>query len=66
MLDTNEVSLVGLVRGGEQYVICYTDDNVREALQTLGRWAANPKLSFTWYDAAVMAQKIRRDQRERG
>jgi hypothetical protein len=25
----------------------------------LGRFASNPELSFTWYDAAVLSQKIR-------
>jgi hypothetical protein len=25
----------------------------------LGRFASNPNLSFTWYDAAVLSQKIR-------
>ena len=27
----------------------------------LGRYASNPELSFTWYDAAVLSQKIRQD-----
>ena len=30
-----------------------------EALRTLGRYASNQELSFTWYDAAVLSQKIR-------
>jgi len=25
----------------------------------LGRYASNPELSFSWYDAAVLSQKIR-------
>jgi hypothetical protein len=25
----------------------------------LGRFASNPELSFTWYDAAVLSQKVR-------
>jgi hypothetical protein len=27
-------------------------------LQTLGRFAANEELSFSWYDAAVLTQKV--------
>jgi hypothetical protein len=35
-------------------------------LRTLGRFASNPELSFTWYDAAVLSQKIRQEsQRDR-
>ena len=30
-----------------------------ETLRMLGRYAADPQLSFTWYDAAVMSKKIR-------
>jgi hypothetical protein len=28
-------------------------------LRTLGRFASNPELSMTWYDAAVLSQKVR-------
>jgi hypothetical protein len=34
-------------------------------LQTLGRYAADPELSFTWYDAAILSQKVRRIRDER-
>jgi len=30
-------------------------------LRLLGRYASNPELSFSWYDAAVLSQKIRQD-----
>jgi hypothetical protein len=30
----------------------------------LGRYASNPELSFTWYDAAVLSQKIRQESRQ--
>ena len=30
-------------------------------LRVLGRYASNPDLSFTWYDAAVLSQKIRQE-----
>jgi hypothetical protein len=29
----------------------------------LGRHASNPELSFSWYDAAVLSQKIRAEER---
>ena len=31
----------------------------------LGRYASNPELSFTWYDAAVLSQKIRQESRKK-
>jgi hypothetical protein len=30
-----------------------------ELLRLLGRYAADPTMSFNWYDAAVLSQKIR-------
>jgi len=46
-------------RNDERYIILYEIEQADEACCTLGRWAANPELSFTWYDAAVLSQRIR-------
>jgi hypothetical protein len=60
-----ELNVLALVKGEERYVFLFDDDNRAEALRTLGRFASNPELSFTWYDAAVLSQKIRQTaQRE--
>ena len=55
---------MSLVKGNERYVFLYDDANRAETLRTLGRFASNPELSFTWYDAAVLSQKIRQDSRK--
>jgi hypothetical protein len=54
-----EINVLALVKGNERYVFLFDDDNRVETLRQIGRFAANPELSFTWYDAAVMSQKIR-------
>ncbi|HBE70809.1 MAG TPA: hypothetical protein DDW52_21905 [Planctomycetaceae bacterium] len=54
-----EINVLALVKGEERYVFLYNDENRVETLRTLGRYAANPELSFSWYDAAVMSKKIR-------
>ena len=56
---TKDINVLALVKGSERYVFLFDDDNRAEALRTLGRYASNPDLSFTWYDAAVLSQKIR-------
>ncbi len=56
-----DVNVVALVKGKERYVFLYADDQRQEAIRTLGRFASNPELSFTWYDAAVLSQKIRQE-----
>jgi len=44
------------------YVVAYDDDTKAEALRVIGRWASNPNLNFTWYDAALMSQRIRENK----
>ena len=56
---TTEINVLALVKGEERYVFLFDDQNRTETLRQIGRYAANPELSFTWYDAAVMSQKIR-------
>lgn len=53
------INVIQLVRGAETYVACYLDGQEDEACRTLGRWAANPELPFTWWDAAVLSQRIK-------
>lgn len=54
-----EINVLALIKGEERYVFLYDDAQRVETLRTLGRYAADPQLSFTWYDAAVMSKRIR-------
>ncbi|MEQ1825099.1 MAG: hypothetical protein ABL921_04110 [Pirellula sp.] len=54
-----EVNVVALVRGEEQYIFMFDEANRTETLRMLGRYAADPQLSFTWYDAAILSQRVR-------
>lgn len=56
-----DINVLALIKGKERYVFLYNDNNRAECLRVLGRFASNPELSFTWYDAAVLSQKIRRE-----
>jgi len=56
-----DINVLALVKGSERYVFLYEDQNRAETLRTLGRYASNPDLSFTWYDAAVLSQKVRQN-----
>ncbi|MGL6227337.1 MAG: hypothetical protein ACRC10_12020 [Thermoguttaceae bacterium] len=58
---SRDISVLALVKGNERYVFLYDEANRAETLRTLGRYASNPELSFSWYDAAVLSQKIRQD-----
>ena len=54
-----DINIVAIVKGDERYVFMFDEDTRAETLRTLGRFASNPELSFSWYDAAVLSQKIR-------
>ena len=58
---TEDINVLALVKGGERYVFLYDDTSRAETLRISGRYASNPELSFTWYDAAVLSQKIRQE-----
>ena len=56
---TTDINVLALVKGEERYIFLFNDEHRSEALRTLGRFASNPELSFSWYDAAVLSQRIR-------
>ena len=58
-MSQRDINVVALVKGEERYIFLFNDDNKSETLRSLGRYASDPELSFSWYDAAVLSQKVR-------
>jgi hypothetical protein len=56
---SKDIHVLALVKGEERYLFLYNDATKADVLRTLGRYASNPELSFNWYDAAVLGQKVR-------
>ena len=56
---SKSMNVLALVRDGHRYVFLYDDNSVDTILTTLSDYASDPELDFTWYDAAVMAQRVR-------
>ncbi|NQT36067.1 MAG: hypothetical protein HQ581_01180 [Planctomycetes bacterium] len=56
------MNVICLVRGSERYVWLY--ERRGDVLRAFGRAASNPELSLTWYDAAVLSQKVRQAVQE--
>lgn len=56
---SQDINVVALVKGEERYIFLFNDKQKSQTLRTLGRYASNSKLSFSWYDAAVLSQKVR-------
>ena len=55
----HEVNVLALVKGDERFIFLFDDKNRDETLRQLARFAANPELDFSWYDAAMLSRKIR-------
>jgi hypothetical protein len=54
------MNVLALVKNEERYVFLYDDTSIDKLLQTLGQYASDPDLSFSWYDAAVLSQRVRK------
>ena len=54
------VNVLALVRDGHRYVFLYDDNSIETVLSTLSDYASDPELDFTWHDAAVLAQRVRK------
>ena len=59
-----DINVLALVKGKERYIFLYDDSRRAETLRTLGKFASNPDLSFSWYDAAVLSQRVRQTPAE--
>ena len=61
---SQETKVLVHAKGSERYVFVYDDANRAETLRVFGRFAENSELSFTWYDAALLSQRIRHEGRK--
>ncbi len=63
-----ELNVLALIKGSERYVFIYDDASRDDVIDTFRQWAAEPQLSLTWFDAAVLTEKARQQAKpaERG
>ena len=54
-----ELSVLALIKGRERYVFVYDDAGREALLDTFRDHAADPALSFNWFDAAVLSERAR-------
>jgi hypothetical protein len=54
-----EFNVLALVKGAEHYVFVYDDRSADALVAALRDLAAEPGVSFTWFDAAVLTEKAR-------
>jgi len=57
---TDDLHVMALAKGEERYVFIWRSGQEKELLRTFGRFAANPELSLTWHDAAILGAEARK------
>jgi len=54
-----EFNILALIKGNERYVYIYDDESRQPLIDAFRDQAADPRLSFSWFDAALLTQKAR-------
>lgn len=58
-----ELNVLALIKGHEHYVFVYDDDSRQPLIEALRDQAADPGLSLSWFDAAVLTDKAHEQAR---
>ena len=58
-----ELNILALIKGNERYVFVYDDESRTPLIDAFRDQAADPRLSLTWFDAAVLTDKAREQAR---
>jgi hypothetical protein len=62
----HELSVLALIRGRERYVYVYDDASREELIEAIRAQAASPAVSLSWYDAAVLTDRARKQLQDAG
>lgn len=58
------VNVLALVKDNQRYVFLFDDESYDQLLCQLGESASDEELNFSWYDAAVLSQRVRQMREE--
>jgi hypothetical protein len=61
-----EVNVLALIKGNERFIYIYDDAGQQPLIETFRDQAADPRLSFSWFDAAVLTEKAREQSQANG
>jgi len=56
---TRELNVLALIKGDHRYVFVYDDDGRDALIDDIRDKAADPAVPVTWFDAAVLTQRVR-------
>jgi hypothetical protein len=59
-----ELNVLALLKGTERYIYVYDDSSRPLLIDAFRDQAADPRLSFSWFDAAVLTDRAREQAHE--
>lgn len=59
-MDQGDINVLVYARGRERYIWIWRDDQRDQVLRSIGRFASDYGLDFTWLDAAKVSQSMRK------
>ena len=61
---TRELNILALIKGQERYIFVYDDESRPALIDSFRHHAADPRLTFNWFDATVLTDKARAQEAE--
>ena len=61
---TQELNVLALFKGDERFIFVYDDESKNELIDEIRHRAADPSVAMNWFDAAVLTERVRNQERE--
>jgi hypothetical protein len=61
---TRELNVLALFKGTERFIYVYDDDSRDAVIAEIRNNAADPAVAINWFDAAVLAERVRNPDHE--
>lgn len=61
---TQELNVLALFKGPERFIFVYDDDSRDDLIDAIRDAAADPRVAISWFDAAVLTERARRQGTE--
>jgi len=58
-----EFNVLALIKGEERFIFVYDDESRDTLINTFRDQAADPRVNFSWFDAAVLTEKAHEQAR---
>ncbi len=61
---SRELNVLALFKGEERFIFVYDDESRDSLIEEVRHKAADPAVALSWFDAAVLTERVRRAANE--